>query len=75
MPKAKLRAIPQFSRRFFQIHPAGDFGSGAFRMSCDYPLGVAANYCFKTGQPVKIADLVTGLEMPMPPVHQGGAST
>ncbi len=27
-------------------------------------IGVAANECFKTGQPVKIADLVTGLERP-----------
>jgi hypothetical protein len=27
-------------------------------------IGVAANQCFQTGQPVKIADLVTGLERP-----------
>jgi hypothetical protein len=27
-------------------------------------VGVAANECFKTGQPVKIADLVTGLQTP-----------
>ena len=27
-------------------------------------IGVAANQCFKTGQPVKIADLVTGLQVP-----------
>ncbi len=27
-------------------------------------VGVAANRCFETGQPVKIADLVTGLERP-----------
>ncbi|MEN9402212.1 MAG: putative oxidoreductase YteT precursor [Verrucomicrobiota bacterium] len=27
-------------------------------------IGVAANQCFQTGQPVKIADLVTGLEKP-----------
>lgn len=32
-------------------------------------IGIAANKCFETGQPVKIADLVTGLDLPaLPPM-------
>ena len=27
-------------------------------------VGIAADHCFETGQPVRIADLVTGLERP-----------
>ncbi|MBO9622654.1 MAG: Gfo/Idh/MocA family oxidoreductase [Sphingomonas sp.] len=34
-------------------------------------IGIAANKCFQTGQPVKIADLVTGLDLPVLPPMPG----
>jgi hypothetical protein len=38
-------------------HQNADQRDGAFALS----VGVAANECFRTGPPVRIADLVTGL--------------
>ena len=34
-------------------------------------VGIAANQCFETGKPVKIADLVTGLDWPDYPKMPG----
>lgn len=39
---------------------AADYRGGAYAAL----VGIAANECFKTGQPVKIADMVTGLTRP-----------
>ena len=46
---------------------ASDERSGA--ASC--LVGIAANKCFATGQPVKIADLVTGFTKPVYPPMPG----
>jgi predicted dehydrogenase len=46
---------------------AADYRSGAASIL----IGAAANICFKTGAPVKIADMVTGLERPDLPAMPG----
>ena len=38
--------------------------SDQFGGACSILVGIAANRCFETGQPVKIADLVNGLQTP-----------
>ncbi len=51
---------------FLPAAPADQYrrASNEHAGACSILIGVAANQCFQTGQPVKIADLVTGLQRP-----------